>query len=69
MVREDASELHTIWDEARNHIESGNYGKAVEIYRYILVRYADNGVAAEHANAYLGDIFLTLRQLDEGSYP
>ena len=64
MDRKDAPELHTIWDEARGHIESGNYDKAVEIYRYILVRYGDNDIAAEHANAYLGDIFLTLRQLD-----
>jgi len=64
MDTNDAPELQAIWDEARSHIESGNYDKAIEIYRYILVRYSDNDVAAEHANAYLGDIFLTLRQLD-----
>ncbi len=64
MGRDNVPELHAIWDEARKHIESGNYDKTIEIYRYILVRYGDNDVAAEHANAYLGDIFLTLRQLD-----
>jgi len=64
MDKKDASELYTIWDEARSHIESGNYDKAIEIYRYILIRYSDDNVAVEYANAYLGDIFLTLRQLD-----
>jgi tetratricopeptide (TPR) repeat protein len=64
MDRNDVPELYAIWDEARSHIEAGNYDKAIEIYRYILVRYGDNDVAAENANAYLGDIFLTLRQLD-----
>ncbi len=46
MDTKDAPELHTIWDEFRRHIESGKYDKAVEIYRYVLVRYGDNGVAA-----------------------
>jgi len=64
MDRDNVPELYAIWDEARSHIESGNRDKAIEIYRYILVRYSDNDVAVEHANAYLGDIFLTLRQLD-----
>ena len=59
-----APELYTIWTEARNHIEQGNYDKAIEIYRYILIRYGDNEIAVEYANAYLGDIFLTLKQLD-----
>ena len=57
-------ELQSIWDEARQHIESGNPCKAVEVYKYILLRYADNAIAVEYANAYLGDIFLTLRKLD-----
>ncbi len=64
MDKDNVPELYAIWDEARSHIEAGNYDKAIEIYRYILVRYGDNDVAAEHANAYLGDIFLTLRKLD-----
>ena len=59
-----APELYTIWSEAKDHIEQGNYDKAIEIYRYVLIRYGDNEIAAEHANAYLGDIFLTLKQLD-----
>jgi tetratricopeptide (TPR) repeat protein len=64
MDEKKVPELYTIWDEAKSHVESGNYGKAIEIYRYILVRYADEKVAVEYANAYLGDIFLRLRQLD-----
>ena len=56
MGEEDLLELNSIWDEARQYIESGNHEKAIEIYKYILVRYGDNAVAAEYANAYLGDL-------------
>ena len=64
MNSDNIPEIYAIWDEARNNIESGNYDKAIEIYRYILIRYSDDDVAAEHANAYLGDLFLSLRKLD-----
>jgi len=64
MTNEDVPELQSIWDEARDSIEQGDYDKAIETYRYILIRYSDRPAAVEHANAYLGDIFLTLRQLD-----
>jgi tetratricopeptide (TPR) repeat protein len=64
MTNEDFSELQSIWDDARHSIERGDYDKAIEIYRYILIRYSDYPVAIEHANAYLGDIFLTLGQLN-----
>ena len=64
MTNEDIPEIQSIWDEARHCIERGDYDKAIEIYRYILIRYSDYPIAVEHANAYLGDIFLTLRQLD-----
>jgi tetratricopeptide (TPR) repeat protein len=64
MERDNIPEINTIWEEARNHIKSGRTDKAIEIYKYILVRYAVEPVAAEYANAYLGDIFLTLQQLD-----
>lgn len=57
-------EIRVIWDEARQYIESGNYDKAIDIYRYILIRYADDSVAVEYANAYLADLFLTLKKLD-----
>jgi tetratricopeptide (TPR) repeat protein len=63
-MKNDVPELQAIWDEARGHIERGEYGKAVEIYKYILLRYSDNATAVEYANAYIGDIFLTTRQLD-----
>jgi len=64
MANEDVPELQSIWDDARRFIERGDYDKAIEIYQYILIRYSDYPIAVEHANAYLGDIFLTLRQLD-----
>lgn len=64
MTNEDVPEIQSIWDDSRGFIEHGDHDKAIEIYRYILVRYADAPEAVEHANAYLGDIFLTLRQLD-----
>jgi len=62
---ENAPELYKIWDEARNHIESNDLDKAIEIYNYILIGYGDDDNAAEHANAYIGDIFLTLRRLED----
>ena len=61
----DRSELNEIWDEARYAVEAGDHEKAIEIYKYILVRYGDEDVAVEFANAYLGDIYLTLRRLEE----
>ncbi|MFO7996731.1 MAG: tetratricopeptide repeat protein [Dehalococcoidia bacterium] len=64
MTNEDVPELQSIWDEARALIEQGDYDKAIEIYRYILIRYSDEPIAVEHANAYLGNIFLTLRKLN-----
>ena len=57
-------EIHTIWSEAKTHIEQGDYDKAIEIYKYVLIRYSDDDIAVEYANAYLGDIYLTLRQLN-----
>ena len=63
MDDDTAPELASIWDEAKGHIDQGNYNEAIEIYKYILVRYADDNIASEHANAYLGDIFLTIRSL------
>ena len=65
MTNDDIPELHSIWEEARASIEQGDYDKAIDTYRYVLIRYADEPVAVEHANAYLGDVFLTLRNLDE----
>jgi len=57
-------EIATIWDEAKAYVDQGNFDKAIEIYKYILIRYEDNPIAVEYANAYLGDAYLTLRQLD-----
>jgi tetratricopeptide (TPR) repeat protein len=57
-------EIITIWQEAKSYIDQGDYDQAIEIYKYILVRYGDNSAATEHANAFLGDIYLTLGRLD-----
>ena len=51
MYGDNIPEFSTIWDEARQYIESGNRDKAIEIYKYILVRYGDEPVAVEYANA------------------
>jgi len=68
MESDHQPELSTIWDEAKTNIERGNYDKAIEIYKYILIRYPNEKVAVEYANAYLGDIYLTLKnpELGEG---
>jgi predicted Zn-dependent protease len=65
MDTENESEWNEIWDEARYHVEAGNYDKAIEIYKYILVRYGDDDTAKEFANANLGDIYLTLHKLEQ----
>ncbi len=61
-------ELDDLWWEANEHVNRGDFDKAVEIYRYILIRYVDNSLANENANAHLGDILLTLGQTDLGLY-
>lgn len=63
MEKGGTSELSSIWDEARSHIERGEYDKAIETYKYILIRYEDDPVAVEYANAYLGDVLLTIQRL------
>lgn len=62
MDNNEVPELRSIWDEAKGHIERGEYDEAIEIYKYIIIRYADDTVAVEYANAYIGDIYLTTRQ-------
>ncbi|MFC1965071.1 tetratricopeptide repeat protein [Chloroflexota bacterium] len=62
MNSEEMPEIRAIWDEAKGHIDRGDYDKAIETYQYVLIRYEDNAVAVEYANAYLGDIFLTTRR-------
>jgi tetratricopeptide (TPR) repeat protein len=64
MENDQLPELSTIWDEAKTNIEQGNYDKAIEIYKYILIRYPDEKAAVEYASAYLGDVYLTLKRPD-----
>jgi tetratricopeptide (TPR) repeat protein len=60
MLEVNNSELETLRVEGKKNAISGNYDKAIEIYNYMLTRYADNSVAVEHANFHLGDIFIML---------
>jgi len=48
-------ELQTIWNEAKACIERDDYDKAIEIYKYILLRYGDDAISTKYANAYLGE--------------
>lgn len=57
MGKENLPELNSIWDDARGFIERGDFDKAIEIYKYILVRYGDNTVAVEYALAFR-DVFI-----------
>jgi len=66
MTDDMASELDDLWHEADDHIDHGRFEKAIEIYRYILVRYSDNNVANEYANAHLGEMLLMLGKTDLG---
>jgi tetratricopeptide (TPR) repeat protein len=58
-------EKPTIWKEARNFVENGSYAKAVEIYKYLIIRFGENSIVVERANANLGDIYLKLKQPDK----
>lgn len=64
MDADNKPEIDTIWDEAKTYIEQCDFDKAIEIYKYILIRYEGNPIAIEYANVYLGDAYLTLRKLD-----
>jgi hypothetical protein len=61
VAKENSSELDAIWDEAKTQIDSGHLDKAIEIYKYILLRYAVDPLALEYANAYLGEIYVGLK--------
>lgn len=58
-------ELSLLWHEAKDHVEHWDFDKAIEIYKYILIRYDDNSSATERAHACLGDILLTVGRTDE----
>ncbi len=64
MTDDMASEMDDLWHEADDHINYGRFYKAIEIYTYILVRYSDNNLANEYANAHLGEILLMLGKTD-----
>jgi tetratricopeptide (TPR) repeat protein len=62
--KDNLSELESIWDEARGQIESGHRDKAIEIYKYILLRYSGDPIASEFANIYLGELYIGLKQYE-----
>ena len=51
-----APELYTIWNEAKTYIEHGHYDKAIETYKYVLIRYSDNDIALERIQKLCVDI-------------
>ena len=57
-----------LWQEANENTSRGKFDEAIEIYKYILIRYGANNLANELANAHLGDILLTLGQTELGLY-
>jgi Tfp pilus assembly protein PilF len=57
------SELNTIWSEARVHIQERQFDKAVEIYKYILIRYGDDPAVHEQAHAHLSDVYLAANKV------
>ena len=61
-------EIDTIWNEAKSYIEQGNFDRAIETYKYVLIRYDETPIAVECANANLGDIYVTLGKLDSAEY-
>jgi len=58
------TELETLRSEAISYCKEGNFDKAIEIHKGIIARYEDDAEACEYACASLGDIYLTLRELD-----
>ncbi len=64
MTNEDVPELQSIWDDVRRFIERGDYDKAMEIYKYILIRYGANNLANEFANARLAGILYMIGQTE-----
>jgi tetratricopeptide (TPR) repeat protein len=62
ITMDEGSEFDSIWDEAKGYVDQGDYDKAIDVYKYVLVRYSDNPRAVEYAHAYLGDVLLTSRQ-------
>lgn len=66
MSDDSTLELYALGIEAEDHIEHGRFYKAIEIYQYILIRYADDNLATERAHACLGEVLLTIGRTDEG---
>jgi len=67
MSEDMAFELDDLWHEASKHCEHPrDFDKAIEIFKYILLRYGDNSSAAEQAHAQLAKILFMLGRFGEG---
>jgi tetratricopeptide (TPR) repeat protein len=64
MDADSEAKLEALQSEAISCCREGNFDKAIEIHKGILARYNDHAQACERAYASLGDIYLTLRELD-----
>lgn len=53
----ESSELDNIWEEAKAFVDQGDYDKAIEIYKYIKVRYGHDPVANESASTITNGLF------------
>ncbi len=62
MGQDTHPELSGIWDEARSYIGKGEFNKAIETCKYILIMYGDDQAVRERANAWLGDAYLLQQQ-------
>jgi len=63
-MENDNAELEALRSEAIAYCNRGDFDKAITIHRDILTRYKDNDQACAYSYASIGDIYLTLRELE-----
>ena len=60
----DDAKLESLRSEAIGYCDQGDFAKAVTIHKDIVNRYRDNDQACAYSYAAIGDIYLTLRELE-----
>ncbi len=63
-MENDNAELEALRSEAIDYCNQGDFDKAITIHKDILNRYSDNDQACTYSYASIGDIYLTLRELE-----
>lgn len=63
-MENDNAELEALRSEAMACCNQDDFDKAITIHRDILTRYKDNDQACAYSYASIGDIYLTLRELE-----